>query len=300
MEEEEKWWSPTHLSEEEEVFEEKIPPNEPPSESIESEKIDSLEEETSSVIEEVYTQQENPAQFEEKGFLGFSWLTKVEAIVFLVVLIIAVSNIVLGLVLMPDDPVYEENEAVVLASYAGYDIYQAESCDDYGCDYWTEIECWADIDLYHVVDSVNYTTESNGWRVYNEMYYRGGEFDCISIVENETFIPGTVVQIFYNVDNPEEVYDYPPDGIGFITFISGICCFGLLPFIFLYIRFNANKQSVSYGSTAAGSNETVVHHHHHHHGAYISRPWLRRGTTRVGTRTSRRRSEGGRSGRGRR
>ena len=69
MEDEEKWWSPSHLSEEDEVFEEEVPPNEPPSESIESEKIDSLEEETSSVIEEVYTQQENPAQFEEKGFL---------------------------------------------------------------------------------------------------------------------------------------------------------------------------------------------------------------------------------------
>ena len=165
MEEEEKWWSPTHLSEEEEVFEEKIPPNELPSENIESEKIDSIEEETSSVIEEVYTQQETPAQFEEKGFLGFSWLTKVEAIVFLVVLIIAVLNIGLGLVLMPDDPVYQENEAVVLASYAGYDIYEAENCDDYGCDYWTEIECWADIDLYHVVNSVNYTAESNGWLV---------------------------------------------------------------------------------------------------------------------------------------
>ena len=44
MEDEEKWWSPSHLSEEDEVFEEEVPPNEPPSESIESEKIDSLEE----------------------------------------------------------------------------------------------------------------------------------------------------------------------------------------------------------------------------------------------------------------
>lgn len=299
MDDGEKWWSPSHLSEEDEVFEEKIPPNESPSESIESEKIDSIEEETSSVIEEVHTQQEKPGQFEENGFLGFSWLTKGEAFVFLVLLSIAVLNIGLGLVQMQDDPIYEENDAVVLASYAGYDIYEAENCDDYGCDYWTEIECWADIDLYHVVDSVNYTTESNGWGLYREMYYRGGEFDCISIVENETFVPGTVVQIYYDVDNPEDVFDYPPVSGGFIAFMAGICCFGLLPFIFLYIRFNSNKQSVSFGSTASGSNGNVVHHHHHH-GTYISRPLLRRGTRRVGGRTSRRSSEGGRSGRGRR
>ncbi len=43
MDDKEKWWSPSHLSEEYEVLEEKVPPNEPPYESIEREKIDSME-----------------------------------------------------------------------------------------------------------------------------------------------------------------------------------------------------------------------------------------------------------------
>lgn len=238
MDDKEKWWSPSHLSEEDEVFEEKVPPNEPPSESIEREKIDSMEEETSSVIEEAYTEQEYPAQFEEKGFLGFSWFTKGEAATLLVMVILAFSFIGVGILLIPSEPTYEQNEAVILTSYAGYEIYEAKSCDDYGCDYWTEIECWADFDLYHFVDSVNYTTQLNGWEVYTENYYRDAELDCVSFVENEVFSHGAGIQIYYNIEDPKKAYQYPPLHTGGILLFSGLCCFALLPVVFLYTRFN--------------------------------------------------------------
>ena len=142
---------------------------------------------------------------------------------------------------MPSAPTYEQNEAVILTSYADYDIYEASSCDsDNQCDYWTKIECWADIDLYHVVDSVNYTTQLNGWEVYDENYYRDAELDCISFVENETLSPGVEIQIVYNVENPEKAYQFPPIHTGEILFITGILCFVSLPLVFLYIRFNSS------------------------------------------------------------
>jgi len=242
MEDEENWWLLDHPSEESELSEEQNPPNELLPESIGREKTDSIIEETSSVIEETYTQQEYPAQSEENGFLGFSWLTRGEAVTFIVIFILAFSFVVGGILLMPSAPTYEKNDAVVLASYAGYDIYEADNChgDDYGCDYWTEIDCWADIDLYHVVDSVNYTTQLNGWEVYNENYYRDAELDCISFVENETLSPGVEIQIFYNVENPEKAYQFPPIHTGEILFITGILCFVSLPLVFLYIRFNSS------------------------------------------------------------
>lgn len=241
MEDEENWWALDHLSEESESSKEQNPPNELLPESIGREKTDSNIEETSSVIEEVFNQQEYPAQSGEKGFLGFSWLTRGEAITFIVMFILAFSFVVGGILLMPSAPTYEQNEAVILTSYADYDIYEAKSCDsDDRCDYWTKIECWADIDLYHVVDSVNYTTQLNGWEVYDENYYRDAELDCISFVENETLSPGVEIQIFYNVENPEKAYQIPPIHTGEMLFITGILCFVSLPLVFLYIRFNSS------------------------------------------------------------
>lgn len=241
MEDEENWWALDHLSEESESSKEQNPPNELLPESIGREKTDSNIEETSSVIEEVFNQQEYPAQSGEKGFLGFSWLTRGEAITFIVMFILAFSFVVGGILLMPSAPTYEQNEAVILTSYADYDIYEAKSCDsDDRCNYWTKIECWADIDLYHVVDSVNYTTQLNGWEVYDENYYRDAELDCISFVENETLSPGVEIQIFYNVENPEKAYQIPPIHTGEMLFITGILCFVSLPLVFLYIRFNSS------------------------------------------------------------
>jgi hypothetical protein len=243
MEGEENWWSLDHLSEESELSEEQNPPNELLPESIGREKTDSIIEENSSVIEETYTQQQYPAQSEENGFLGFSWLTRGEAVTFIVIFILAFSFVVGGILLMPSAPTYEQNEAVILTSYADYYIYEASSCEDdnnggLDCDYFNKIECWADIDLYHVVDSVNYTTQLNGWEVYDENYYRGAELDCISFVENETLSPGVEIQIFYNVENPEKAYQIPPMHTGEILFITGKLCFVSLPLVFLYIRFN--------------------------------------------------------------
>lgn len=241
MEDEENWWALDNLSEESESSKEQNPPNELLPESIGREKTDSNIEETSSVIEEVFNQQEYPAQSGEKGFLGFSWLTRGEAITFIVMFILAFSFVVGGILLMPSAPTYEQNEAVILTSYADYDIYEAKSCDsDDRCNYWTKIECWADIDLYHVVDSVNYTTQLNGWEVYDENYYRDAELDCISFVENETLSPGVEIQIFYNVENPEKAYQIPPIHTGEMLFITGILCFVSLPLVFLYIRFNSS------------------------------------------------------------
>lgn len=241
MEDEENWWALNHLSEESESSKEQNPPIELLPESIGREKTDSNIEETSSVIEEVFNQQEYPAQSGEKGFLGFSWLTRGEAITFIVMFILAFSFVVGGILLMPSAPTYEQNEAVILTSYADYDIYEAKSCDsDDRCNYWTKIECWADIDLYHVVDSVNYTTQLNGWEVYDENYYRDAELDCISFVENETLSPGVEIQIFYNVENPEKAYQIPPIHTGEMLFITGILCFVSLPLVFLYIRFNSS------------------------------------------------------------
>lgn len=241
MEDEENWWALDHLSEESESSKEQNPPSELLPESIGREKTDSNIEETSSVIEEVFNQQEYPAQSGEKGFLGFSWLTRGEAITFIVMFILAFSFVVGGILLMPSAPTYEQNEAVILTSYADYDIYEAKSCDsDDRCNYWTKIECWADIDLYHVVDSVNYTTQLNGWEVYDENYYRDAELDCISFVENETLSPGVEIQIFYNVENPEKAYQIPPIHTGEMLFITGILCFVSLPLVFLYIRFNSS------------------------------------------------------------
>ena len=241
MGDEENWWALDHLSEESESSKEQNPPNELLPESIGREKTDSNIEETSSVIEEVFNQQEYLAQSGEKGFLGFSWLTRGEAITFIVMFILAFSFVVGGILLMPSAPTYEQNEAVILTSYADYDIYEAKSCDsDDRCDYWTKIECSADIDLYHVVDSVNYTTQLNGWEVYDENYYRDAELDCISFVENETLSPGVEIQIFYNVENPEKAYQIPPIHTGEMLFITGILCFVSLPLVFLYIRFNSS------------------------------------------------------------
>ena len=245
MEDEENWWALDHLSEESESSKEQNPPNELLPESIGREKTDSNIEETSSVIEEVFNQQEYPAQSGEKGFLGFSWLTRGEAIAFTVIFMLAFSFVVGGILLMPSAPTYEQNEAVILTSYADYDIYEVKQCDsEQRCNYRTKIECSADIDLYHVVDSVNYTTQLNGWKVYDKTYYRDAELDCIS-VENETLSSGVQIQIFYNVDNPEKVYQIPPMHSGEILFYSGIVCFALLPLVFLYIRFNSLR--IHYG-----------------------------------------------------
>tara|TARA_B000000475_G_C15974885_1_gene438554 strand:- start:605 stop:1330 length:726 start_codon:yes stop_codon:yes gene_type:complete len=241
MEDEENWWSIDHLSEESELSEEQNPPNELLPESIGREKTDSIIEETTSVIEKTYTQQEYLAQSEKNEFLGFSWLTRGEAVTFIVIFILAFSFVVGGILLMPSAPTYEQNEAVILTSYADYDIYEASSCDsDNRCDYWTKIECWADIDLYHIVDSVNYTAQLNGWEVYDENYYRDAELDCISFVENETLSPGVEIQIFYNMENPEKAYQILPIHTGEILFITGILCFVSLPLVFLYIRFNSS------------------------------------------------------------
>ena len=97
MEDEENWWALDHLSEESESSKEQNPPNELLPESIGREKTDSNIEETSSVIEEVFNQQEYPAQSGEKGFLGFSWLTRGEAITFIVMFILAFSFVVGGI-----------------------------------------------------------------------------------------------------------------------------------------------------------------------------------------------------------
>jgi hypothetical protein len=84
----------------------------------------------------------------------------------------------------------------------------------------------------------------NGWKVYDKTYYQDAELGCIS-VENETLSPGVQIQIFYNVDNPEKVYQIPPMHTGEILFYSGIVCFALLPLVFLYIRFNSLR--IHYG-----------------------------------------------------
>lgn len=203
--------------------------------------------ETTSVIEEVFNQQVPTPTVTtgENGFLGFSWLTRGEAIAFTVIFMLAFSFVVGGILLMPSAPTYEQNEAVILTSYADYDIYEVKQCDsEQRCNYRTKIECSADIDLYHVVDSVNYTTQLNGWKVYDKTYYQDAELDCIS-VENETLSPGVQIQIFYNVDNPEKAYQIPPMHSGEILFITGILCFVSLPLVFLYIRFNSLR--IHYG-----------------------------------------------------
>ena len=232
MEDEENWWSIDHLSEESELSEEQNPPNELLPESIGREKTDSIIEETTSVIEKTYTQQEYLAQSEKNEFLGFSWLTRGEAVTFIVIFILAFSFVVGGILLMPSAPTYEQNEAVILTSYADYYIYNDDN--------WTKIECWADIDLYHVVDSVNYTAQLNRWQVSDKYYYRDAELDCISFVENETLSPGVEIQIFYNMENPEKAYQILPIHTGEILFITGILCFVSLPLVFLYIRFNSS------------------------------------------------------------
>ena len=108
---------------------------------------------------------------EHGGVLGFWWLTPTEAVTIGLSTMLVVFFLGMGTYISGDEPKWMAAEAEILEKYPGYDFIEHEECDDWGCDYWTEIECWADLDVSYSVDGVNYTGEADGYWLYTEPDY---------------------------------------------------------------------------------------------------------------------------------
>ena len=83
--------------------------------------------------------------------------------------------------------------------------YEIEDCDDWGCDYWYEYECGADVNYTYSVGEVEYTGEDG-----IDLVTSGDS--CLDIVEFETLPLGSNVTIYYEIDDPSNSrIDSPTD-----------------------------------------------------------------------------------------
>ncbi|MEC7713918.1 MAG: TIGR02281 family clan AA aspartic protease, partial [Candidatus Thermoplasmatota archaeon] len=92
--------------------------------------------------------------------------------------------------------------------------YEIEDCDDWGCDYWYEYECGADVNYTYSVGEVEYTGEDG-----IDLVTSGDS--CLDIVEFETLPLGSNVTIYYEIDDPSNSrIDSPTDPAFFLLFCS--------------------------------------------------------------------------------
>ena len=206
-----------------------------------------------------------------------------------------------------------EIQAEVLVKYPGYDWVEYEDCytDDWGdeyCEYWYELDCWADLDVSYSVDNTTYSSEVDHFPITTYQDYEGAEDDCLDYVDNGTMPIGSFVTLYYNTEDPSEVLVNPPWDEIFGLFLCGIIQLILLIVVLVMAYLDVGGNSVKFSSDGG---------RYYDEPGYYDRPWHRRPwfhrrrryyrhrssgshsrTSRV-TRSSGGRKGGGRSGGGR-
>ena len=163
-------------------------------------------------------------------------------------------------------------QAEVLEKYPGYDWVEYEDCytDDWGdeyCEYWYELDCWADLDVSHSVDNTTYSSEVDHFPITTYQDYEGAEEDCLNYVENGTMPIGSFVTLYYNTEDPSEVrVDSPWDEI-FGWFLCGVIQLIMLIVVLVMAYLDVGGNSVSFSS--GGSR-------YYSDPGYYERPWHRR------------------------
>ena len=137
--------------------------------------------------------------------------------------------------------------------------YEIEDCDDWGCDYWYEYECGADVNYTYSVGEVDYTGEDGIDLVTSGDY-------CLDIVEFETLPLGSNVTIYYEIDDPSNSrIDSPTDPAFFLLFCSLIQLL-LLAVVLILARLDVAGPSVNFSSGGRYYDDP----------GYYDRPWHRR------------------------
>ena len=137
--------------------------------------------------------------------------------------------------------------------------YEIEDCDDWGCDYWYEYECGADVNYTYSVGEVEYTGEDG-----IDLVTSGDS--CLDIVEFETLPLGSNVTIYYEIDDPSNSrIDSPTDPAFFLLFCSLIQLL-LLAVVLILARLDVAGPSVNFSSGGRYYDDP----------GYYDRPWHRR------------------------
>ena len=137
--------------------------------------------------------------------------------------------------------------------------YEIEDCDDWGCDYWYEYECGADVNYTYSVGEVDYTGEDGIDLVTSGDY-------CLDIVEFETLPLGSNVTIYYEIDDPSNSrIDSPTDPAFFLLFCSLIQLL-LLAVVLILARLDVAGPSGNFSSGGRYYDDP----------GYYDRPWHRR------------------------
>ena len=148
---------------------------------------------------------------------------------------------------------WAETRAEVLEKYPGYDWVEYEDCytDDWGdeyCEYWYELDCWTDLDVSYSVDNITYSSEVDHFPVTTYQDYEGAEYDCFDYVENGTMPIGSLVTLYYNIDDPGDVRPDPPWDDIFGFFLCGIIQLILLIVVLIIAYLDVGGNSVSFSS----------------------------------------------------
>ena len=137
--------------------------------------------------------------------------------------------------------------------------YEIEDCDDWGCDYWYEYECGADVNYTYSVGEVEYTGEDG-----IDLVTSGDS--CLDIVEFETLPLGSNVTIYYEIDDPSNSrIDSPTDPAFFLLFCSLIQLL-LLAVVLILARLDVAGPSGNFSSGGRYYDDP----------GYYDRPWHRR------------------------
>ena len=137
--------------------------------------------------------------------------------------------------------------------------YEIEDCDDWGCDYWYEYECGADVNYTYSVGEVEYTGEDG-------IYLVTSGDSCLDIVEFETLPLGSNVTIYYEIDDPSNSrIDSPTDPAFFLLFCSLIQLL-LLAVVLILARLDVAGPSGNFSSGGRYYDDP----------GYYDRPWHRR------------------------
>ncbi len=177
--------------------------------------------------------------------------------------------------------------------------YEAESCDDRGCDYWYEYECGADVNYAYSVGEVDYTGEDEKdlgtWEDY-----------CLEIVEFETLPLGSNITIYYEIGNPGNSQINSPTAMASFFLFCSLIQLILLAVVLVLARLDVAGPSVNFSSGGRYYDDPSYydrpwhrrpwfhrrrHHHHHHRHHSHSRRRVGRSSSSGGSR----RSSGGRS-----
>jgi len=167
---------------------------------------------------------------------------------------------------------WAETQGEVLEKYPGYDWVEYQDCytDDWGdeyCDYWYELDCWADLDVSYSVDNTSYSSEVDHFPITTYQDYEGAEGDCLDYAENGTMPIGSFVTLYYNTEDPNEVRVDPPWDDIFGIFFCGLIQLILLLVVLLLAYLDVGGSSASFSSGGG---------HYYDEPGYYDRPWHRR------------------------